>query len=155
MKLTEIIATQGFALYHGSQAELPVGTILRPQSTGYATDTDEMVQQTERIVERYRPRNCIPRFQAVFMVANPDEIVSAGGYEDFIYQVEPVGKIERSDLAWYSQVGLYFWDDENDPEARQYAKAYWAGTPFKNPANSLWEYRARSAKILRVFSQLE
>jgi hypothetical protein len=89
------------------------------------------------------------------MVANPEEIDYAGGYEDFVHEVVPIGRVERSDMAWYSEVGTYFWDDENDSEARQAAEAYWAGIPFQTPANSLWEYRARTARIVRLVSQLD
>jgi hypothetical protein len=85
------------------------------------------------------------------MVADPGQVDRAGGYEDFIYQVEPIGKVERSDLGWYGEIAAYYWDDENDPEARQCAESYWAGIPFE--PRSLFEYRSRTARIVALYSQ--
>ena len=83
-------------------------------------------------------------------MADPDEIDSAGGYEDFVYLVEPIGSVERNDMAWYSEVGICEWDRLDDPELKLFAAAYWSGKPFREPAHSLFEYRARSARILGI-----
>lgn len=99
-------------------------------------------------MESYRPVNKISRFESVFMVNDPSLVEYAGGYEDFIYEVEPIGQVDRSDLSWYSEIEIY-----NDPEEREEcAKNYWNGIPFTNPANRLWEYRAKEAKIIGMLS---
>ncbi len=152
-------ATQ-LPLYHGSRKEFPVGFTLLPQSDGYASSSDESIANTERILESHRPAQCLPRAKSVFMVTDPEEIDFAGGYTDFVYQVEPVGKVEKNDMAWYSSLATVIWDDVNDPEAIRLAEGYWSGQPEKPlrsfeyrallESHTLFEYRAPSAKIIRV-----
>ena len=143
--------------YHGSQSEFPVGFVLTPQPGGYATLPDEDIAEVEAIIERFRPTDKIPRSEAVFMVGNPDEIDQAGGYDDFVYTVEPVGKVEASDLSWYSKISVY-WMDMTDDEKQQLAEGYWSGEVFTDTEllggskHSLIEYRARGAKVLSVDS---
>ena len=130
--------------YHGSPLHFPIGFILKPQNTGYVHDEKEI----EDIVERYRPPDKISRFQAVFMVDNPELIDYAGGYEDFMYIVEPIGQIDKSDLSWYTDVSVYL--DASPEEQKEWSFNYWNGVPYKNPANSLWEYRAREAEVVKL-----
>jgi len=79
----------------------------------------------------------------VFMVERPDLVDAAGGYDDHVYEVEPVGVVERSDLAWYSEMDA----QDTDEGKAECARKYWAGEPF--PSYSLFEWRARSAKVIR------
>ena len=130
--------------YHGSQNEFPVGFVLLPQTEGYV----HQEKHFEDRIEKYRPPNKISRFDAVFMTSNPNNCEPAGGYSDFIYEVVPNGQVDRSDLAWYSEAEIYLEATEN--EVKECAINYWNGVPFKNPSNSQWEYRARSATIIRV-----
>lgn len=143
--------------YHGSQSEFPVGFTLSPQLGGYATLPDEDIAEVEAIIEQFRPPDKIPRRDAVFMVGNPDEIDAAGGNDDFIYEVEPIGKVEASDLSWYSKISVY-WMDMTDDKKQQLAEGYWSGEVFTDTEllggskHSLIEYRARGAKVLSVDS---
>ena len=123
--------------YHGTCSKFPDGFILKPQKAGYV--------QVEALMEKYRPLDKLSRFNSVFLVGNPDEIDSAGGYEDHIYEVQPIGKVEVSDLSWYSDLQI----DSTDDEKRTWALNYWNGVPYKNKENSLIEYRAPQAKIIR------
>lgn len=143
-------------LYHGSQKKFPVGFVLLPQSDGYAASPDEDIANTERVLEAHRPAHCLPRNQSVFMVANPDEIDSAGGYLDFVYTVEPVGKVEKNDMDWYVRVACVIWDDVNHPEAIRLSKGYWSGKPWEhNSKHSLFEYRAQSAEVVQLVEENE
>jgi len=134
-------------LFHGSQKQFPVGFVLKPQLGGYAHLPDEDIARVEEIIERYRPPDKISRREAVFMVADPEEIDSAGGYDDHIYVVEPIGEVEVSDLSWYTELSVY-WIDMPEDEGRRLAEAYWSGEPFRDPARSLFEYRAREAEVV-------
>ncbi len=135
--------------YHGSQSEFPVGFVLTPQPGGYATLDEEGIVEVEEILEQYRPPEKIARRDAVYMVRDPDEIDRAGGYEDFIYTVIPIGNVEVSDMGWYSELGAYYMDMPED-EKQRLAEGYWSGRPFPRDKVSLFEYRARSAEIVAV-----
>ena len=135
-------------LFHGSQWQFPVGFVLKPQPGGYANLPDEDIAEVENIIEQYRPSGKISRKDAVFMVDDPELIDAAGGYDDFIYTVEPIGRVEVSDLKWYSELSVY-WIDMDDAEKRRLAEGYWSGEPSPGK-HSLFEYRARSARILDV-----
>jgi len=134
--------------YHGSQTEFPVGFVLTPQSDGYAMLDEDGIAEVEAILERYRPPEKIARGNAVYMVRDPDEIDSAGGYVDFVYTVIPIGEVEASDMGWYSELSVYYNDIPEDTE-RRLAEGYWSGKPFPREG-SLFEYRARSAEIVAV-----
>ncbi|MFA5314220.1 MAG: hypothetical protein WC375_13040 [Methanomassiliicoccales archaeon] len=126
--------------------EFPNNTLLTPQPYGYVSQERDI----EDIVELYRPSNKINRAESVFMVDNPDLIDFAGGYEDYVYQVMPIGQVDKSDLSWYSEVSIYL--DATEEEQAEWSRNYWNSVPYKNPSNSLWEYRARSAKIVKMIS---
>lgn len=136
--------------YHGSRKNLPIGTILTPQTDGYVFDQEWDVADIEKAMEKYRPSDKISRKESIFMVDNPDLIDSAGGYLDYIYIVQPIGKVEKSDLDWYSNVQE--WVFTNTTEAQQKVKQssmnYWNGV--SSGKGSLFEYRARSAKIIGI-----
>lgn len=137
--------------YHGSQSEFPVGFVLTSQPGGYVTLSDQDIAEVEEIIEQYRPPEKIARRDAVFMVHDPDEIDSAGGYDDFIYRVVPIGDVEASDMGWYSELSVYYMDMSDD-ERRKLAEGYWSGRPFPRDKGSLFEYRAKSAEIVMVDS---
>jgi 8-oxo-dGTP pyrophosphatase MutT (NUDIX family)/GNAT superfamily N-acetyltransferase len=142
------LRTGSVKLYHGTRAKLEIGTILTPQPHGYVNDPE--VAQHEQIMENARPEGSLPRNQSVYMVADPDEIDFAGGYEDFVYEVEPIGEVERNNMGWYSEVSMYEWDNIADSRAVEAAESYWLGLDF--PKSSIWEYRAPKAKIVRLVS---
>lgn len=135
-------------LYHGSREEFPPGFVLEPQPGGYADLPDEDIAEVEAIVEAHRPPGMIPRREAVFMVDDPEMIDSAGGYDDHVYEVEPIGQAEASDMAWYSELSVY-WIDMPEDERRRLAEGYWSGDPFPDKSRGLFEYRARSARVVR------
>jgi hypothetical protein len=135
--------------YHGSQNRFEAGFVLQPQSHGYVNADDEMVAQTERIIEVHRPANALPRSSSVFMCADIGEIDFAGGYLDFVYEVAPDGQAEKNDMAWYSAIGVYLWDDENGAEVAALVQGYWSGRA-QGGHHTLFEYRSRTAKILKL-----
>ena len=139
--------TKATTLYHGSRTLFPVGFILTPQPNGYVHQEIEL----EKVVEQHRPADRISRFESVFMVDDPELIDAAGGYEDHIYIVEPIGPIEKSDLAWYTEASTFDPEHESGKEqARLCCLNYWNTIQYPEEENSLWEYRARSARIIGI-----
>lgn len=139
-----MVKISNITLYHGSRSSFPVGFILTPQNDGYVYQE----RLTTDIVEKYRPPEKISRYDAVYMVDDPSLVDSAGGYDDYIYLVEPIGQVDKSDLSWYSEVEMYL--DATPEEQKEWSLNYWNGVSYKNPVNSMWEYRAKQAKIVDI-----
>jgi len=134
-------------LYHGSRQKFPIGFILQPQAEGYVHEELE----TEQIIEQYRPSNKISRFDSVFLVDDPSNIDYAGGYDDYIYVVEPIGQVDKSNLSWYTDVSVYL--DASHEEQKEWSLNYWNGIPYEKRANSLWEYRTKAAEIIDIIDK--
>lgn len=134
--------------YHGSIRKLPVGTVLVP-SKDYHTYWGDMSFYI--YLEMYRPKNMLAHRESVFMVDNKDDIDVAGGGTDWIFTVKPLGKVERHDINWGSEVSMLA-DDYEGPDKEekieQAALNYWNGVP--HPNESIWEYLAPKAKIVDV-----
>lgn len=133
-------------LFHGSDEELPIGTILEPQKVSYVSNTDN--SHLENILEKHKPKDKLSRSESVFLVDDIDNLDGVGASIDYIYEVKAnaPNDLERSDLAWYSEIEMT--DDEE--LQREYALNYWNGIPYINEDNSIFEYRARKATILKI-----
>src|SRR5271157_3270029 len=151
-KLLNLRTGAALKLYHGSKKQFQPGDILTPRSDGYFSDPD--TRQHEEIVERNRPEGALPRSNSVYMVADPEEIDRAGGYENYVYEVEPIGNVEKNDLEWYGQISSYEWEGDENPEADKMAQGYWSGLELGGNW-TLYEYRAPQAKIVRLVSALK
>jgi hypothetical protein len=127
--------------------ELPVGTILTPRDNYEAnwSNTDFYT-----ILEYYRPVGMASHKTSVFMVADEDDIDLAGGGTDWFFIVQPMGKIEKHDLNWSSEISMLSSDGykKDSDEIKQAAMHYWNGTAHYN--ESVWEFLAPKAKILHV-----
>lgn len=146
MRLYEILKESPTVLYHGSRQELDVGTILTPRSDGYVHQDD--TRYTEEVMDMYRPGTSLPRDESVYMTSSIEDIDYAGGYDDYVYIVEPIGKVERNNLHWYSQVAMYAeHNDDMDDEIAEWATNYWSGA---SSTDALWEFRAPSARIVKM-----
>lgn len=148
MRIDEILAKPFYI--HGSRKHFPIGFVLLPQSDGYVHSSD--TKEHEAIFEQHRPKHCLSRLNSVFMLFSNDidHIDDAGGYNDYVYKVNPKGKVEKSDMAWYSAISQLIDLDINDPELVTIVKNYWNGIPYTNRSHSLWEYRARSATVVKL-----
>ena len=144
------IENQGISLYHGSRKKFPDGFRLLPQTTGYAFWAE--TQQIERVFESVRPPDKISRYEAVFLSDDDGMCERAGGYSDHIYLVQPEGQVDKSDLSWYTECEMY---DEPPEKHHELARQYWAGVPFPRHNASCFEYRCRSAIILREINPRE
>ena len=149
MRAYQLTESKTPTLYHGSRKKFPIGMVLKPQSDGYVHSDDDNIGETESILDSYRPSSMLSRNQSVFMVDDPEDIDYAGGYDDYIYIVEPIGKVERNDLHWYSELSMYAgYNDDMDDEFEQWASNYWNGV--YSGSGGIWEYRAKAAKIVGI-----
>ncbi len=152
MRWIEILESQQY-YYHGSSTELPVGTILEPRGDAYEADwKDTDFYET---LERNRPPHMLSHKDAVFMCDNPDDVDNAGGGTEWLFTVVPLGKVEKHDLNWGSEISLLLSDAAENSTSWQLqrklqkaAENYWNGVPHHD--ENVWEYLTPSAKIVKV-----
>jgi hypothetical protein len=146
MKINEITGQRQY--YHGSYEELPIGTVLRPRDEAYERDW----QHTDfySILEQYRPPEMLSHKNAVFMCDNPDDVDVAGGATEWLLIVVPLGKVERHDLNWSSEISMLVSSDDADNTVaiKQAAHNYWQGIPHHS--ETVWEYLTPSAQVVAV-----
>jgi hypothetical protein len=134
--------------YHGSNNSLPVGTILTPRGDSYHEDYKN--SDFYMALEYYRPNDKLAHKNAVFMVANEDDIDLAGGGTEYMFTVEPIGKISKHDMNWSSEISSLMSDgyDIESDEVKNAVTKYWNGVPHHD--ENVWEYLAPKAKIIKV-----
>jgi len=133
--------------YHGSSERLRVGTVLRARGDDYEADWKDTGFYS--ILEKYRPPEMLSHKDAVFMCDNPDDIDNAGGATDWLLTVKPLGKVERHDLNWSSEISGLVSDDPDNIEAiKEAAENYWNGVPHHS--ENVWEYLTPAAKVVAV-----
>lgn len=133
--------------FHGSMIRLEVGTILLPQekyaeSWGSTSFCDAL--------EHHRPADMIAHKDAVFMCQSDEDVDLAGGGTEWLFEVEPVGKIQRHDLNWSSEISCLTSDGHaiDSDEVKRAAEAYWSGLAHHD--ENVWEYLAVAARIISV-----
>ena len=142
--------------FHGSYHFLPNGTVLSPEKGNFMGTFNQDEMDSHFKLEQFKPSNFISRNNCVFMTDNPEDIDLAGGASEHIYIVKPLGKVERHDLNWMSEIDLIFSEGttENSEDSedtiekvKNAALNYWNGTPHYN--ESVWEYLTTSAKVIK------
>jgi len=143
MRLQELNKTY----YHGSMQKLPVGTILTPR--------DDYEDNWGRVpfynaLELYRPKGQLPHRSAVFMTSDEEDIDLAGGGTDWIFQVTPLGPVQKHDLNWSSEISALYDNGYSieSPEVIEAAGNYWNGVPHHN--ENVWEFLTPKARINHV-----
>lgn len=133
--------------FHGSMAQLDSGDTLTPRSN-YAENWGET--SFYLALEHHRPEGMRGHKDAVFMCGDPDDVDLAGGGTEWMFEVIPSGSVNKHDLNWSSEVSRLISDgfDMFSPEVALAAANYWDGIP--NPNESVWEYTADSALIIKV-----
>ena len=148
-------ANEGF--FHGSFADLPVGTVLRgDRGEGFEWRSRAPASQ---LLEAARPASAVCRTTAVFMTSTSRAVLKAGGGAEHVYRVEPVGQISGPfDGGWHSEIsrqwlkrGGEMTDDlTKDPKFVRMAEAYWAGQKCRGEVcGGGWEYLTPEAKIVK------
>lgn len=139
--------------YHGSKTPLEIGTIIRPKKDGYAQRQFEDGSEdnwVERAMEAGRPPNKLSRLESVFLLKLDGDQTGddgflfehAGGYGDYVYEVEPLGRVEGSDLRWYTAAAY----PRTELGRKRAISAYWRG----KPAGYQMEYRTPAARVIRL-----
>jgi hypothetical protein len=141
--------TRPSQLFHGSyDGSFEPGTVLKARPHIY----EEAWQGTDfyAILERHRPEGLLPHKGSVFMVGDEDDVDLSGGPIDVIYLVEPLGKLQRHDLNWSSEISCLMSElgpnGADSEEVNKAAKAYWNGDPHHD--ENVWEYLAPAMKII-------
>jgi hypothetical protein len=147
MRAADLTTPRDKKYYHGSSIKLPVGTVLTPRDS-----YEQNWSNTDfyKPLERYRPSNMLSHRESVFMVTDPDDIDLAGGATDWMFTVQPIGRVQRHDLNWSSEISSLISQGYgiDSIEVKHAAHSYWAGIP--HPNESVWEYLSPSAEIIAV-----
>jgi hypothetical protein len=149
-KFIDIVESAAKLYYHGSNDELPVGTILKGRGSDYENDWSHT--DFYQILEKYRPANMLSHKDAVFMCKTPEDVDISGGGTEWLFTVEPLGIVQRHDLNWSSEISNLLsvseFDDEYLDDIIEAAANYWNGVPHHD--ENVWEYLTPSAKIVKV-----
>jgi hypothetical protein len=128
-KLYNILYTESATarkFYHGSMIYLPIGTILRPN-----INYEENWSATDfyTVLEKYRPKHALAHRNSVFMCDNEDDIDLSGGGTEYLFIVEPLGKVEKHDVNWSSEISMLISDGfkTDSHEVINAATNYWRG----------------------------
>jgi hypothetical protein len=132
--------------FHSSREPLKIGITLAPRTNGYVNWPE--VRETEKLIEHFRPPNCLPRQDSVFMADSPELCHRCGGDGDYVYEVEPIGEVQQSGFGYYSKIEEVVWDNAEDPLLKDLAQGHWSGQPY--PGDPRLEYRCREARIVRL-----
>lgn len=140
--------------YHGSDRELPVGTIMRGGlSDGYAARIAE-ASDIYRRLEWLRPTTCIAHKDAIFMASGDasneyglDDIDALGGSTDYVFALRPNAPVQRYDQSLITIAECALSDGKHQDEIDAILASYWRGQSSGAP---LWEYLTTSAVVASV-----
>jgi hypothetical protein len=139
--------------YHGSWQPIPNQTLrARPRRPFFD-------RQIEQLVNNLRPKGSPDRMQCWFLVKQRHNVDYAGGYEQYVYQVQPITKISQHHFGWISQVLKIFKGKysqkvykENRVLIHKLIANYWSGK-YYNSSNdaggSTWEWLTATVKIIK------
>lgn len=154
MKLSEAYQQ----LYHGSHQPLKVGKVYRARL--WQDKESGMGRDTEKILEFYRPRNAPSRQRAFFLADDSSVISVAGGSDEYVYQVQPVGRVMRTDQGWLGELSHLITEERYSKVGKKrirpkkayekLAEQYWAGDRFPTSEWSLWEYLTPSFRVVKL-----
>lgn len=130
---------------HACDGPLAVGTRIEPDGIG--TSFNPVV---EEIFEAMRPSKAISRADAVHLAADRealDRIGTSGG--GFVCGVEPVGEVQRRDVAWLETacraVEREIHERDWRPAVERCAKRYWAG---RSEDDAVYVFLVRAAVVV-------
>lgn len=146
--------------FHGSSKKHNLGDVInaKQKSSDFRFKYSNI---EENILEAFRPSKCISRLNCLFMADNPDIILELGGNTKFIYEVEPIGAVEASNLFWLSVAFNFEEEIRNECISK-----YWHGINVSindviffleteedeseelERINELWEYRTKAFSII-------
>ncbi len=136
--------------FHGSMDYLPVGTILAPKHNYEKEWSDTDFYQILETVRSKEFSGMLGHKDGVFMTDNEDDVDNAGGGTEWLFEVLPLGKVEKHDLNWSSEISMHVSDGLTikDAPVMNAARNYWKGIPHTD--ENVWEYITPKARILSV-----
>jgi hypothetical protein len=113
----------------------------------------------EEILEQRRPADCPDRGDSVYMREEREFSTVGVTYDEgYVHEVEPIGEVDKRDLAWIGVIQRRHHKNEllrkneyptlSDTEI---ADKYWSGEASDKP---LWEWVATEAKVIDVDNDL-
>lgn len=150
--------------YHGTRTEFAIGERLFAQPDGYAVGDAYMTASEKRLqrrleaaIDKYRPSGVVPRVKAFYMVRCDSleqaikEVDWAGGYLDFVYEVEPLTPPHVCNMYWYTVLEEGSLMDANRLKDERWvaenATRYWNAQPGER---TLFEYLTTAATVTRL-----
>jgi hypothetical protein len=141
--------------FHGSSVEHKVGSTLiaRSRPTEFSDRFSRDGVNVEEFVDNLRPDGFVSRLHCVFVVDDINALNLVGASEDYVYEVEPIGKITVANLGWFIKVvdQAFLAKIKNRPSVEENAKNYWLNAP-NAPFDDVTEYLCESIKIIKQIS---
>lgn len=146
------------SLYHGSPKPLEAGLIYeaRPRRGEFYDRTDRDGLSVEEFVERFRPENLPSRLRCIFAVSSRRFLNFAGASENFVYSIQPLGRISLCHFDWFSRLlglvsgGVHL---NKSKKAADFARKYWSGEWNASPRHfagiELWENLCEAIKVIK------
>jgi hypothetical protein len=132
--------------YHGASKPLKLKSIIKakPWKTEFSDRVSIDKIRFEDFVESLRPNHLPSRLKCIYTVSDVEDLNIAGASEDYIYEVDPIGKIHKADFGWLSEILHLIFDKEkleNNQKAINYANNYWNSVPCNiSDVETPWEY---------------
>lgn len=123
----------------------------KERPTEFSNRTSKDGYSVEGFVDSYRPSGAVSRLKCVFVVDNVDDLNLAGASEDYVYEVEPIGKVTKAYFGWFSKVLMSAFSGKlkDNKTAEKAAQNYWKGIPMKS-SNMAREYLCDGFRIVRL-----
>lgn len=161
MLVHDLFEAKAPRFYHGSSEPLERGRVYRARP--WSNKDAGMGRLLESFVERFRPPNAVPRARAFFMTDDPSMVSMAGGSDNYVYEVVPVGRITKGDIGWLGEIDGLLQKARADGErlagadlkqAKDFAQRYWVGEKFlidgEDHGWSVPEYLTPSLRVKRI-----
>lgn len=145
------MATLGFPLtFHGSTKPQKVGKVIVGQrrETEFSDRRSVDGVYFEQLVESLRPTHAPSRLQGMFSAEQVKDLNLVGAAEDYVYVVEPLGRVVRVHFRWLSAVLGLFFDGRparGNKTMERLIRGYWSG---REPPKSLKTYGLDAPEII-------
>lgn len=143
------------AYYHGASKPLKIGSLIKAKSWKTEFSDKRSIDNInfEDFVEKLKPANKPSRLKCLYTVSAVEDLNSAGASEDYIYEVDPIGRVHKDDFGWLSEIMGLMFDEEklaNNKKAIEFAKNYWNSVPCNiSDVETPWEYLSDGMVIFK------